>query len=331
MAQTSRGRPNAPLAMGDLAPGARPAATYGEAMERVAALHAQDASGPPLAPVCFAQMMTHERKVERAIVLLHGYTTCPQQFHEFGQLFHARGYNVLIPRLPHHGHADRMSTASALITAAALARLTDEAADIAHGLGEHVTLAGFSAGGVMTAWAAQHRDDLDLAVIMSPALGVGAVPAPLTTVSAHVSRLLPDTFIWWDPRTKERIPGAQYGYPRFSAHGLSEILLLGAAVRREAARRPPAARSILVVTNASDLAINNQVTKSLVRAWRRQGARRLRTYEFPLTMGLFHDYIGPEQPYQKVNTVYPILLDLILPAGTNGATRSASAEPDPGS
>jgi len=31
------------------------------------------------------------------------------QFRALGALFHARGYNVLIPRLPRHGYRDRMS------------------------------------------------------------------------------------------------------------------------------------------------------------------------------------------------------------------------------
>jgi carboxylesterase len=48
---------------------------------------------------------------------------------------------------------------------------TDEVVDIGRGLGEHLTLAGLSGGGVVTAWAAQTRADLDQAVVMSAALG----------------------------------------------------------------------------------------------------------------------------------------------------------------
>lgn len=304
----------------------RPATTYGEALARISALRAREERGPALNPVCRTQMMTHQRKVERAIVLLHGYTDCPQQFHSLGRQFHERGYNVLIPRLPHHGLADRMTTTSARLTATELARLTDEAADIAHGLGEHVTIAGLSAGGVMAAWAAQHRPDLDLAVVMSPAFGLRVVPALLTTPVMHLTALLPNTFFWWDPLTRENAPGP--GYPRFSSHGLSEILRLGAAVRREAARRPPAADAILVITNAADFAVNNRLTRSLVRAWRKHGAKNLRTYEFPLGLNVLHDFVGPNQAYQQVDNVYPVLFDLIVSPGAAGATPPTSDRSD---
>jgi carboxylesterase len=308
----------------------RPASTYEEATARIAALQTEEAGGPALNPICCTQLLTHQRKVARAIVLLHGYTDCPQQFLSLGQQLHARGYNVLIPRLPHHGLADRMTTASAQLTAAELAHLTDEAVDAAHGLGEHVAVAGISAGGVMAAWAAQHRVDLDQAVVMSPALGLRVVPAFLTTPVMRLMAARPNRFLWWDPRTKEKAPGP--GYPRFSTHGLSEILRLGAAVRHAAARRSPAAGAIVVITNASDLAVNNHLTAALVRSWRRHGVRDLRTYEFPLALRVFHDFISPEQVYQRVETVYPILFDLIVPPGVAvapppaGDRRNGSAE-----
>ena len=62
-------------------------------------------------PVCETQFMTHHRKVDRAVVLVHGYTTCPEQFHALGQRFFDLGYNVLSAPLPQHGFADRMTDA----------------------------------------------------------------------------------------------------------------------------------------------------------------------------------------------------------------------------
>ena len=55
-------------------------------------------------------LMSHGRHTEDAFVLLHGLTASPAQFVEFGHMLHERGANVLIPRLPRHGHA-RMSSA----------------------------------------------------------------------------------------------------------------------------------------------------------------------------------------------------------------------------
>src|SRR6185503_9544167 len=119
---------------------------------------------------------THGQKVERAILLLHGYTNCPQQFLELGQRFYDLGYNVLIAPLPHHGLANRLTDEQSQLTAKELASYADEMVDIAHGLGNEVVMMGISGGGVATAWAAQNRSDLDLAVIISPAFGFKEIP-----------------------------------------------------------------------------------------------------------------------------------------------------------
>ncbi len=52
----------------------------------------------------------------------------------------------------------------------------DEVVDIARGLTDHVTMAGISCGGLITGWAAQQRQDVDLAVLTSPGFGFKAIP-----------------------------------------------------------------------------------------------------------------------------------------------------------
>src|SRR6185503_17931811 len=131
----------------------RPAQSYAEAVIRLAALQAKD-EGLALYPGCESQFMTHDQKVERVMVLLHGYRNCPAQFHSLGMIFYERGYNVVIPRMPHHGLADVLTTDQAQLTAAELAAYVTEAVDIAQGLGEQVMVAGISTGGVLTGWVA---------------------------------------------------------------------------------------------------------------------------------------------------------------------------------
>src|SRR5262249_53762108 len=106
-----------------------------------------------------SRLLTHGQKVDRAIVLVHGITNCPQQFAALGDQLFGAGWNVLIPRLPRHGLCDRMTSALAQLTAAELRDYADGVLDIAAGLGDEVTIAGLSAGGVVAAWAAQHRHD----------------------------------------------------------------------------------------------------------------------------------------------------------------------------
>jgi hypothetical protein len=87
---------------------------------------------------------------------------------------------------------------------------------------------------------------------------------------------------------------------------------LGLAVRRQAARRAPAAGGILVITNPADMSVNNLLTEELIQRWRAAGARNLATYAFGADLGLPHDFIDPEQADQQVERVYPLLLELLV-------------------
>ena len=285
----------------------QPVQNYAEAVQRIETLRTQEA--PDMNPVCRLQFMTHGRQVKRVIVLVHGYTKCPQQFHQFGQLFYDLGYNVLLAPLPHQGLADRMTEEQAQLKAEELVTYADEMVDIAQGLGKQVVMVGFSGGGVTTAWAAQYRNDIDLAVIISPTFGYKKIPTPLTLPAANLYLALPNSFQWWDPSRQDDI-GPAYAYPRYSTRALAELLRLGFAVQVAAQREPPAAHSILAVTNANDPDINNVLTAAVVKAWRGHNAR-VRTYEFEAALRLGHDLIDPTQPDQRIDIVYPRLIHLI--------------------
>src|SRR5215510_7192778 len=127
-----------PPRIGGLVSRPRPAATYAEALERLAARHGQEATGHN--PLCQTQLLTHGRQTERAIAFIHGYTNCPLQFARLAEQFHQLGYNTLTVLMPHHGLADRLTDEHRRLTAEELAAYADEVVDIARGLGEHVTL-----------------------------------------------------------------------------------------------------------------------------------------------------------------------------------------------
>ena len=202
-----------------------------------------------------------------------------------------------------------MTEAHAQLTAEELAAYADETVDIAQGLGEHVTMMGISAGGATTAWAAQYRGDIDLAVIISPALGFKQIPTPLTAAAMNLYTLLPNSFAWWDPVRQAEAPPA-YAYPRYSTHALVQTLRLGFAAQAQAQRIRPAAQKIVVVLNANDTAVNNKLTMDVVNIWQAHGAD-LFTYEFEANLKLGHDVIDPTQPDQQIGIVYPRLIDLM--------------------
>jgi alpha-beta hydrolase superfamily lysophospholipase len=297
-----------PVDIHKLASHPRPVGNYDQALQRIDDL--RTSASDRLNPACLPQFMTHGHKVEHAIVFAHGYTNCPKQFQALGEAFHSLGYNVLIAPLPHHGLADRMTTEHKRLTANELAAYADTVVDIAQGLGERIILAGLSGGGVVTAWAAQFRSDLDLAVLIAPAFGFALIPTPLTDPAMKLFRWLPNFYRWWDPKLKEAI-GPTYAYPRTATRALVGILYLGYAVRIAARRDPPAARAVLVVTNANDTSVNNALTSQVVDLWQGRGAKNLRTYEFDASLGLDHDLIDPSQPDQRTDIVYPKLIELI--------------------
>jgi pimeloyl-ACP methyl ester carboxylesterase len=246
------------------------------------------------------------------VVLLHGLTNCPEQFRTLGERLYERGANVYIPRLPEHGLADRMTTALQGLDARAMCEATDEAVDIAGGLGDSVIVVGLCIGGTMAAWAAQERADVVRAVAIAPMQGLARARGPLTLPAMNLMLALPNRFVWWDDKVKTNLPGPRHVYPRFSTRSVAQSLLLATTVEADARRAPPATRSIVVITVGSDVAVDNGAVARLVREWRAHGAQVV-AREFPARLRLNHDIIDPEQIGGNPALVYPVLLDLIAP------------------
>jgi alpha-beta hydrolase superfamily lysophospholipase len=286
-----------------------PATGYDDALRRISAA-ARD--GPDISPECRTRLMTHGTRTARAVVLLHGLTNCPEQFRALGERLYERGANVYIPRLPEHGLADRMTDVQARLDAPAMCRTTDEAVDIARGLGDSVVVVGLCIGGTMAAWAAQERADVARAVVIAPLQGLARARGPLTPPAMNLMLALPNQFVWWDDKVKTELPGPKHVYPRFSTHAVAQSLRLASVLEADAGRARPAAGAIVVVTVGSDVAVDNGAVTRLVRRWCHHGAN-VTTYEFPARLGLNHDIIDPEQVGGNPALVYPVLLDLIAP------------------
>jgi len=259
---------------------------------------------------CLPRLLTHGHRTERAVVLLHGFTNCPRQFDSLAVLLHGRGFNVYLPRVPRHGVSDRMTTALTGLTAEELSACADSALDLAHGLGERVTVVGLSSTAVAAAWLAARRADLDEAVLIAPALGPRGVSLFWTRRIASTLLVAPNFFVWWDSKLKERVPGPTQCYPRFSSRALAQVYRLGFDVIGAAGRAKPAARRVTIVTSAADEGVSREAVRELVRRWRASGAE-VRDYEFPDSLAVRHDMVDPEQPYQRVGISYPVIVRLV--------------------
>ncbi len=253
-------------------------------------------------------LLSHATRRRRAYVLLHGMSASPQQFAEFAQRLHARGANVLVPRLPHHGLNDRMSTALGDLTADELRTFARTAIERAAEFGDEVHVVGFSLGGLICAWIAQHFP-VARATAIAPFLGVAGFPRRLTPRAADVALALPNRMLWWDPVLRERLL-PEHGYPRFATHAVAQASRLATELFTDAALEPPQADEIAIVMNAAEMTVNNRAARTLAWLWSRSEPSRTHLYRMK-GLGPSHDIIEPMRSQTNTRRVYPPLIDLV--------------------
>jgi pimeloyl-ACP methyl ester carboxylesterase len=280
---------------------------YSEAIRIAETL--KDLDGPNVNPLCHTRLYSHGKRVKRSLVLLHGFTNCPQQFDKLGRQFHDRGWNVLIPRYPRHGYTDRLNSAIAELRVEHLLAVANRSAEAGRGLGEHVTVAGLSLGAILAGYLAQTHEGIDRAVLIAPMLGLRPIPGPALIAMSTLAKRLPNFYMWWNNDLKDRL-GPSYGYPRFPTHAYAALFDAGRLLVKSARDGAPRARSIVVVTNAGEPRLDNRFTYRLVDSWRKNGAN-VETFEFPAGDGLTHDLVDPGNAAQRIDYVYPIVTRLI--------------------
>ncbi len=253
------------------------------------------------------KLLLHDEVRPLAVVLFHGLSASPTQFVRFAHDLHARGHNVVVPRLPRHGHRDRLSTALAHLTADDLRHVACESIAAARGLGARIAVGGFSLGGLLATWIAQ-RESIERAVAIAPFFGVSWIPNRFMKRIAQTMLCLPNRFAWWDPIRRER-QQPEHGYPRYATHALAQSYLLAREVI-EAADRGIAAQRLIFVTNAREAAVNNRAVRRLEARLRASDPARL---EHVVLTGIpiSHDIIEPLRHPEIADRVYPQLLSLI--------------------
>jgi alpha-beta hydrolase superfamily lysophospholipase len=272
---------------------------------RLARLAERDHAG--VAPAGRTLQLIHDEVRPAAFVLFHGLSSSPMQFVRFARDLHERGHNVIVPRLPRHGHRDRLCDALAYLRADDLRAVARESVEIARELGDRTIVAGFSLGGTLAAWIAL-QEPVHRVVAIAPFLGVWWMPNHLMPYLAHVLLRLPNRFAWWNPLLRERVE-PPHGYPRYATHAVGQSYLLAHEVVTRA-RYGVAAEEVILVTNARETAVNNRAIRRLEAALRRHGLRRL---EHVVLRGIpfSHDIIEPRRNSHVSERVYPQLFALI--------------------
>ena len=286
-----------------------PATDYETALARFTKVQTQDETNEKINPVCCSRLLTHGHKTKRVIILMHGMTNCPQQFVDFAPKFFEQGYNVLVPRMPHNGLADPDTDALKLLKAAELRDCSNEMVDIARGLGEHVTYLGLSVGGLMAAWVAQYRADVNKAVIIAPSFTISPrLGLVLSKVVMRLFLMMPNIMT---QRFRPFKDGPDHNYLGFASKGLGEMMRFGFSIYNASKKTGASAQSVLIITNAADAAVNNKIILQVAQHWQTNGLQQLDKYQFEAKYKLIHDLIDPGQKQQNVAVTYPILLDLV--------------------
>jgi esterase/lipase len=264
------------------------------------------AEGPLVVQDGGSLLYVHGHRTPRTILLLHGLTNSPRQFRELAEQFHARGYNVLVPRLPLHGLREGDVAALGALTAEQLRDYGDRAVDMAVGLGDTLIVLGLSTGGNVAAWAAHHRPEAARIVVVAPAIKLARLPSSLAGPAMNLLDRVPNVVIRQQPDTTR--PHAYFGV---STRALAETFRFGVSVAREAAAGAPVVRDLTMVTNANDRTIDERAALDLAAAWARDPAVTVAMFRFDAGLGLPHDVVDATQRCGRTDLVYPVLIALV--------------------
>jgi pimeloyl-ACP methyl ester carboxylesterase len=256
-------------------------------------------------PLGRSLLLAHGQRTPLAFVLIHGLTNSPHQFEEFGQLLWSRGHNVLVPRMPFHGHNSARLREIWPLRAEDLRDYADETVDLAAGLGEEIIVVGVSGGGTVAAWIGQNRPEVSQVVSIAPFLGAPGKARPVGNLLMNACCRLPSIDL-----TNPKEPPRTWVYRGQSTRPLAQTVRLGKAMYEQAAAYPPAAGRIIVLTAAGDNQVDNVATQRLVKLWR-QGGGNVIAYEFSREAALPHNPIDPTADPAKRQLAYQTILELL--------------------
>jgi alpha-beta hydrolase superfamily lysophospholipase len=179
-------------------------------------------------------------------------------------------------------------------------------------LGKQITVMGISGSGTLVAWLAQNRPDIDFALVIAPLFGLAFVPPAFTKLFERIALLLPNFYMWWDPRTRAKNPySIYYAYPGYPTRALVEFLRLAMITRAQADKSPPKARNITMIINDAEPAVSNAEIEKFIRLWRKHSNVNLSEVHFEKEMQLPHDIITPGTPGVPIGEIQPRLIGAV--------------------
>jgi esterase/lipase len=261
---------------------------------------------------CRSKLMEHNEKTDKVVILFHGFTNCPAQFEILGKKLYDQGYNVLIPRIPHHGIKDTLTTDLENLKVEELVDQIQLTVGIATGLGNKISTFGISGGAVMASYAGYFYNDVKNVFIAAPIFTPQQYAAWQLPFLINLIDTLPSQFVWWDDKVKEKIEGPKYAYPRFALKAVNAFITLSyqLKVALENKQVYQEGKRLVLMTTEKDPAVNNTVARYLIDLWSNNPDTVLVAYQFSSQQMPIHDFIDPNQKKSNIDYVYPVVLDL---------------------
>jgi len=281
-----------------------PALSYEEALRKFSVIQQREAT-LPLSPEGHSRLMVHPTKTERVFVLLHGLSSCPEQFVSLGKILFDRGANVIILRARDAGYANIFSQKQNQQSGQDLVDQAAESLDIAAGLGKKTTIIGLSAGSLGAAWIAEHREGIDQVLLISPFFGVYGWSVPILNIATAFLVYLPNFYIW----KKDLHHITKYVYPGYGSRCVAKTLELSRAVR--AFKGPLTTQRLDILISAADRVVNGQLTQKLTQRWSAENPGKVFLHEFPASLNIAHDCIDPNTYNSHTELSYPLILKIL--------------------
>jgi len=170
---------------------------YDQSVQDIQKVIADDAANSEVRPESRPILKTHGKKTARAVMILHGVSGEPSAMAELADWLYQAGYNVYVPRAPHHGLKDGKQHGK--VRASELVKFMSDSAGLVSGLGDELGVIGHSGGGTLATWLAQYGDGLfSRVLLLSPYYEPDASQAPKWQVAllrnVYGNHLLPDQF-----------------------------------------------------------------------------------------------------------------------------------------
>jgi len=283
--------------------------TFDESINLINSIQKRESDNNLINPISKSILFSHNKATTKVAVLYHGYTNTPKQFELLGSQLFAKGYNIYIPRLKYNGHKSRTSRASRKLEVADLMEYVDSSIQIAQGLGSEIEVIGLSGGGTLALWAG-FLYKLRKVVAIAPTIDPMYYRQGLRSIVIAIFKLIPNLFIWWESDVKEKIDSPVYAYAWFSSKAMVRFLSLAEAMDNALKTLVPETKSFVFILTEGDKSSNPIRLGAFMEKLVKHNIV-LRQIVFKKSEGIHHDMIDPNQLGQKVNIVYPKIMEAL--------------------